>query len=201
LLAFLILPLIGSIPYFYTDPFSSVTLADRFTNSYFESVSGFTTTGFSFIADTDALPRCILVFRSVTELMGGVGVVFLVLAFFQSKRAMPTLGGTLGIDKLSRNYKKTFISVLFIYGAFIIAFTAIFYALGYEDAVGVGTFVIDMISGGFSPNVQQFQQYIALVPQILIILLMLLGSVNFAFNYHLLTGKIKKAFSRKLACS
>ena len=199
LLAFLILPLIGAIPYFYSDPFTSATLADRFTNSYFESVSGFTTTGFSFIANTDALPRCMLVFRSVTELMGGVGIVFLILAFFQSKRAMPTLGGTLGIDNLSKNYKKTFVSVLVIYSAYIIGFTAIFYALGYKDVISVGTFVIDMISGGFSPNVQQFQQYLFLVPEILIILMMLLGSVNFAFNYHLLTGKLKKAFSMEVA--
>ena len=91
--AFLILPLIGSIPYLAIDPFNSPTPIDRFTNGYFESVSGFTTTGFSFIANTDVLPRCLLVFRSLTELMGGVGVVFLILAFFQSKRALPKLGG------------------------------------------------------------------------------------------------------------
>ena len=193
--AFLILPLIGSIPYLYMDPFNSANPMDLFTNSYFESVSGFTTTGFSFIANTDTLPRCLLVFRSLTELMGGVGVVFLVLAFFQSKRGMPKLGGALGIDNLARNLKRMFFFVLAIYGIYIAVFTALFYLAGYRDLVVTGTFVVDMITGGFSPNPAQFQQYLFFVPQILMILLMFLGSVNFAFNYHLLTGKIKKILS------
>ncbi len=198
LLAFLVLPLIGAIPYIYTDPFNSPNPLDRFTNGYFESVSGFTTTGFSFISNPDVLPRCILVFRSLTELMGGVGVVFLVLAFFQSKRALPKLSGILGIDNLSGNLKKMFFFVFAVYSVYILIFTGIFYAAGYTNVVATGTFVIDTITGGFSPTPAQFQQYLFVVPQILIIALMLLGSVNFAFNFHLVTGKIKKVFSLEI---
>ncbi len=198
LLAFLILPLIGAIPYIYLDPFNSAGSLDRFTNSYFESVSGFTTTGFSFIASSDALPRSLLVFRSITELMGGVGVVFLILAFFQSKRALPKLGGVLGIDNLSRNLRKMFFFVLAIYGVYILVFTGLFFAAGYRDLLVTGTFVIDTLTGGFAPSTQQFQQYLFFVPQILMILLMFFGSVNFAFNYHLLTGKIRKMFTLEI---
>jgi len=193
--AFLILPLIGAIPYLYLDPFSSPTIADRFTNSYFESASGFTTTGFSFITNTETLPRCILLFRSLTELMGGVGVVFLVLAFFQSKRALPKLGGVLGIDNLNRNLKKMFLLVFAIYAVYIVVFTVLFFVIGYHDVVADGSLVIDTLTGGFSPTQQQFQQYLSFLPQIILIILMLLGSVNFAFNYHLLTGKIKRGFT------
>jgi trk system potassium uptake protein TrkH len=196
--AFLILPLIGAIPYLYLDPFSSTNTLDRFTNSYFESASGFTTTGFSFIANPDALPRSILVYRSLTEIMGGVGVVFLILAFFQSKRALPKLGGVLGIENLNKNLKRMFFLVLAIYGIYIIFFTAVFYLLGYTNLVVTGTFVIDILTGGFALNPLQFQQYLAVVPQILIIVLMFLGSVNFSFNYHLLTGKVKKVFSPEI---
>jgi trk system potassium uptake protein len=195
LLAFVILPLIGSIPYLYLDPFGSSTVPERFTNSYFESVSGFTTTGFSFIADTAALPKCILVFRSLTELMGGIGIVFLVLALFQSKRGMPRLGITLGIDNLNGNLKKMFGAVLAVYSAIIIIFTAIFYLIGYTDVVSNGTFVIDTITGGFQPSTQQYAQYMLFIPKLLIMALMFFGAVNFGFNYHLLTGKIKKAFT------
>jgi 3-isopropylmalate dehydratase small subunit len=42
-------------------------LFDRFTNSYFDSVSGFTTTGFSFVTNADVLPRSLLVYRSLTD--------------------------------------------------------------------------------------------------------------------------------------
>lgn len=199
LLSFIILPLIGSIPYLYLDPFSSSNIPERFTNSYFESVSGFTTTGFSFIANTETLPNCILVFRSLTELMGGVGIVFLILAFFQSKRGMPKLSGTLGINNLNGNLKKMFFSIFAIYAAIIIIFTAIFYLIGYTDLVLTGTFVIDTITGGFQPTGDQYTQFLFAIPKILIIMLMFFGAVNFAFNYHLLTGKIKKLFSREIA--
>lgn len=194
-LAFIILPLIGSIPYIFVDPFNSPNILDLFSNSYFESVSGFTTTGFSFIASTEALPRCILVFRSLTELMGGVGIVFLVLAFFQSKRALPRLGGVLGIEKLNKNLRRMFLLVFVIYSVFIIGFTLLFYAMGYSNVVATGAFVVDTITGGFAPDVQQFEQYLYVAPKALMIIMMFIGSVNFAFNYHLVTGKIKKVFS------
>ncbi len=198
-LAFLILPLIGSIPYLSVDPFNSPNMIDRFSNSYFESVSGFTTTGFSFIASTEALPRCILVFRSLTELMGGVGIVFLVLAFFQSKRALPKLGGVLGIENLNKNLKRMFLLVFAIYSVFILAFTLLFSAMGYSNVVATGAFVVDTITGGFPPDAQQFGQYLYVAPKVLMIIMMFIGSVNFAFNYHLLTGKIKKVFSLEVA--
>ncbi|MCL4429425.1 MAG: hypothetical protein M1167_01615 [Chloroflexi bacterium] len=197
--AFIILPLIGAIPYIYSDPFHSANLLDRFTNGYFESVSGFTTTGFSFITNTAALPNSMLVFRSLTELMGGVGVVFLILAFFQSKKSLAKLSDRLGIGNLNGNLKKMFFTVFAIYGIYIVAFTAIFYALGFNNLLNTGTFVIDTITGGFQPNAQQFQQYLSFIPKILIITLMLVGSVNFAFNYHLFTGKIKQIFSKEVA--
>lgn len=198
LLAFVILPLIGSIPYLYLDPFGSASIPERFTNSYFESVSGFTTTGFSFIADTATLSNCILVFRSLTELMGGIGIVFLVLALFQSKRGMPRLGATLGVDNLNGNLKKMFGAVLAIYSAIIIIFTVLFYLSGYTNIVSTGTFVIDTITGGFQPSSAQYAQYMLFIPKLLIIALMFLGGVNFGFNYHLFTGKIKKVFTLEI---
>ncbi len=197
--AFVILPLIGATPYLYSDPFNSPSIGDRFTNSYFESVSGFTTTGFSFIANTDTLPRSMLVFRSLTELMGGVGMVFLILAFFQSKKSLKKFSGVLGIDNLNGNLRKMFLLVFAIYGIFIALFTAIFYFLGNTDLLSTGTFVIDVITGGFTPDSQHLQPYLFLTPKILLIILMFLGSVNFAFNYHLLTGKIRQMFSKEVA--
>ena len=149
LTAFLILPLIGSIPYIYNDPFISANIFERVTNSLFESVSGFTTTGFSFITNPDVLPRSMLVYRSLTELMGGVGVVFLILAFFQSKKAMSNLGNTLGVDNLNGNLKKMFASVIGIYGAYIAVFMILFYAIGFTDVIKTGSFVIDTLTGGF----------------------------------------------------
>jgi trk system potassium uptake protein len=195
--AFILLPLIGALPYFYLDPFSSPTAIDTFTNGYFESVSGFTTTGFSFIAHPETLPASLQIYRSITELMGGVGIVFLLLAFFQSKSALGKLGDSLGIENVSGNLKKTFFSVLAMYGVIALVFTGIFYAVGFQNLISTGTFVIDTITGGFSPNAQNFAQYLTLTPKILIIIIMLIGGLNFAFIYNLFTLKIKKIFSKE----
>jgi trk system potassium uptake protein len=199
LVAFILLPLIGSLPFFYTDPFNSLTVADRFTNGYFESVSGFTTTGFSFVSNPEALPASMLIYRSMIELMGGVGIVFLLLAFFQSRKSLSKLGDSLGIDNVNGDLKRTFFSVLGIYASYIIVFTGIFYALGFQNIINTGTFVVDTITGGFQPSPTAYGSYLELAPKICIIVLMILGSLNFAFSYHLFTGKIKKLFSSETA--
>jgi trk system potassium uptake protein TrkH len=199
LAAFIVLPLIGALPYFYSNPFpNSINALERFTNSYFESISGFTTTGFSFV-DAGVLPKSLLIYRSLTELMGGVGIVFLLLAFFQSRKAMDSFSNALGIDGLSSNLKRVFFSVFAIYGVYIVGFTIIFYGLGFTDLIKTGTFVIDTITGGFQTSAQQFQQYLSLAPKICIIILMFVGSVNFAFNYHLFTRKLKNIISAEIA--
>jgi trk system potassium uptake protein TrkH len=196
--AFLLLPLIGAIPYFFSDPFPSPNVVERFTNGIFESVSGFTTTGFSFISAPEALPTSMLVYRSLTELMGGVGIVFLLLAFFQSKRSLENLGISIGVDNVNGNLKRTFGSVFAIYGVFIVAFTILFYLIGFQNPISTGTFVIDTITGGYQPSIQAFQQYLSFTPEIFLIILMLIGSLNFAFSYNLLTLKPRKAFTSEV---
>jgi len=196
LASFIVLPLIGALPYFYMDPFNSTNMAERFSNGIFESVSGFTTTGFSFVTNPEVLPKSLLIYRSMTELMGGIGLVFLLLAFFQSKKkSMEVYGNSIGVDNVNGDLKKTFLSVFAIYSGYIIAFTVIFYTLGFTNLINTGTFMIDTITGGFQPSEQQFQQFLGLAPKIFLIVLMLLGSLNFAFSYNLFTRKPKKAFS------
>jgi len=130
--------------------------------------------------------------------MGGVGIVFLLLAFFQSRRSLNHLGNAMGLEEVSGDLKKTFFYVLAIYSAYIVIFTVAFYVLGFQDVIRTGAFMIDTITGGFQPSVSQFQRYLALAPKILLTVLMFLGSVNFAFNYRLFTRKIKEAFSTEV---
>jgi len=196
LAAFIVMPLIGAVPYFYMDPFSSTSVIERFSNGIFESVSGFTTTGFSFVANPEALPNSLLIYRSLTELMGGVGIVFLLIAFFQSKKqSMEAYSNTLGIENLNGNVKKTFLSVLGIYGGYVLAFTAVFFALGFTNLIGTGTFMIDVLTGGYQPSEQLLQPFLAPVPKIFFMVLMVLGASNLAFIYQLLTRKLKKMVS------
>jgi trk system potassium uptake protein len=111
LATFILMLLIGALSYFYMNPFGSTNVLDKFTNGYFESVSGFTTTGFSFIANPETLPYSMLIYRSITELMGGVGIVFLLLAFFQSRKSLHNLSNSAGIENVCGSLKKTYFSV------------------------------------------------------------------------------------------
>jgi trk system potassium uptake protein len=199
LATFIVIPLIGAIPYFYYNPFGAANILDKFTNGYFESVSGFTTTGFSFITNPDILPKSLLVYRSMTELIGGVGIVFLLLAFFQSRKSLNNLSNSVGISDVCGSLKKTYFSVFAIYSGYILAFVAIFYALGFTNLINTGTFIIDTITGGFQPTIASYTQYLALAPKICIIALMLLGSLNFAFSYHMFARNLKKALSPEIA--
>ena len=118
-----------------------------------------------------------------------------------SRKSLDSFSNALGIDNLNSNLKRMFFSVFAIYGVYIIAFTTIFSLLGFTDLIKSGTFVIDTITGGFQSSVQQFQQYLSLAPKILIIILMLLGSVNFAFNYTCSRGNLRKQCLQRLCCS
>ncbi len=198
LLAFVLMPLVGSVPYVYSDPFRSSNLLDRFTNAYFESVSGFTTTGLSFIPDSEILPRTILLYRSLTELMGGISIVFLLLVFFHTEESMSNLNKTLGIEDIGGSLKKTYFSVFLIYGVYIVIFTVVFYILGIYDVVKAVSFAIDILTGGFQPSQAQWHQFQSISMRLSLIVLMFVGSVNFGFNYNLMTYRLKELVTKEL---
>jgi trk system potassium uptake protein len=73
-ISWFILGLIGTVPYLVTQSIP------HFTNAFFESISGFTTTGSSILADIEALPKSILFWRAETHWIGGMGIIVLVVA-------------------------------------------------------------------------------------------------------------------------
>ncbi len=75
---------------FATLPFMLGGYIHSFTDAYFEAMSGFTTTGATIIDDVEALPHGILFWRSLTQWVGGLGIVFTVIAF------IPSMAGSSG---------------------------------------------------------------------------------------------------------
>ena len=69
---------IGALPYFFSGAISS------FVDCFFESMSGFTTTGATILEDIEVLPKSILFWRSFTHWLGGMGVVLLIIAILPS---------------------------------------------------------------------------------------------------------------------
>ena len=197
LLSFVLMPLIGAIPYCYDNPFNSTNVVDVFTNAYFESVSGFTTTGFSFFIDSSTLPRSFIMYRAVTELIGGVGIVFILLVFFQSRKAIESWGSVIGIERINDKLKKNFFSIFLVYGLYIVVFTLLFYLFGIRDLIRSSSFVIDAITGGYSPSPSRLLDFLVFPMNIFVLMLMFLGSVHFGFHYHIFTLKLRKAFTEE----
>ena len=66
--------LVGALPFYFSDYFGN------FTDAFFESISGFTTTGATILEDIEALPRSLLLWRSLTHWIGGMGIILLGIA-------------------------------------------------------------------------------------------------------------------------
>ena len=74
----LLVPLVGAVPFLF--------YGLGFTDALFESVSGFTTTGSTVISEPEALPAWLRLWRSLTQWLGGLGLVLFIVAFFPSLR-------------------------------------------------------------------------------------------------------------------
>ncbi len=76
--AWLFLSVLGALPYIFSGHIPN------FIDAFFESVSGFTTTGSSILTDIEALPKSILFWRSMTHWIGGIGIIVLVIIIMPS---------------------------------------------------------------------------------------------------------------------
>ncbi|MBN2214261.1 MAG: TrkH family potassium uptake protein [Bacteroidales bacterium] len=187
-LSWLIISLIGCLPYILSGAIPS------FINAFFESVSGFTTTGSSILTDIEKLPKSILFWRSLTHWIGGIGIIVLVIL------VMPTLqiGGyhlfTLESslkEKIQPKIKSVGYRLLMIYILLTITEISLL-LLGrmnlFESAChAFGT----IATGGFSPrntSISGYSNYI----QYVIMVFMLLAGTNFVIHYCLLKKDLQK---------
>jgi len=192
---FTILPLVLMIPYIWNNAFSSGNPIDLVTNAYFETVSGFTTTGFTFITNAESsLPISLLFYRSLVEFIGGVGLIYILIAFLHPKQSLDNYAETFGVERLSDNLKRVFLSVMLVYTLFVAIFTAVFYLVYSQDLVVASAAAIDVLTGGYQPNVTAGIG----VFQISIIVLMLVGSLNFRFHFNLFHFKLRGVLTREI---
>src|SRR5512133_3283781 len=77
----LIFSIFGTLPYIFSGSIHS------FGDAFFESMSGFTTTGATILPDIESMPHGILFWRSVTQWLGGIGIIFISLSVFPVLRS------------------------------------------------------------------------------------------------------------------
>jgi trk system potassium uptake protein TrkH len=150
-LVFVLLSAIGSIPYLYIGV-ADGNIAQHITDSVFESVSGFTSTGFSVIPDLAVLPQSIILYRGLTEFIGGIGIVVVLLTFFYPEEKLREFAKSMGISKNNNKIKKTFLFIIGVYCLVTISMIIIGYGFGFHNLIDLSSIVFTAMStGGFAP--------------------------------------------------
>ncbi len=196
-LSWIALSLFGSLPFM----FSGVTKS--FADALFETVSGFTTTGASIFKTVEDLPKCILIWRSFTNWIGGMGVLVFVMAFLP-------LGGAHNMNimkaespgpSVSKLVPKVRTSALILYVIYLVltALQFILLICGGDvdvfDAVNISFSTAG--TGGFGTKNDGFASF-STYTQIVTTVFMLIFSINFGSYYLLLKGKLKDAFNSEV---
>ena len=189
------------ISFFGTLPFLLSRTIPTFTNAFFETMSGFTTTGASILTDIEALPKSILFWRSMTHWIGGMGIIVLTVAIlpFLGIGGMQLYSAEMpGVtkDKLHPRITETAKRLWGIYVMLTLIETVLLMAGGMNLFDGLCHSFGTMATGGFSTrntSIANFSPYI----QYVIIFFMFFAGMNFNLHYLALQGKLKQIFKNE----
>jgi trk system potassium uptake protein TrkH len=189
-LVFILLSVIGAIPYIYIN-FSTLDPAENITNGIFEASSGFTTTGYSVIQNLSSIPQSIIFYRALTQFIGGMSIVLILVAFFYPEAKLSDFFKGMGFQG-NQKIKKTFLLILLIYALICIIMISAGFILGYRDIVSLISFIFSALStGGFHPFNDITSAATTFPLNIILIISMVLGASNFIVLAGLFKGKIK----------
>jgi len=187
---------------FGTIPFILSGSIPDFTDAFFETMSGFTTTGATILTDIESVPKGILFWRSMSQWIGGMGIIVLTVAL------LPIIGvGGMQLfvaeapgispDKLKPRIKDTAKRLWLIYFGLtmIETFLLKYGGMTFYDALNHG--LTTMATGGFSTKNSSIAYYDSPFIQYVIIVFMFLAGVNFTITYFGLKGKFKKVWNNE----
>jgi len=193
-LGWIFISAIGAIPYIFIIDASII-------DSFFEAVSGFTTTGITVFSGLDAMPYSLLFWRALTQWIGGLGILslFLVIAYqsggyhhiylaeshkISSSRPRPGLANTLKI-------------IWGVYLLFTILATIMYFIGGMPIFDSITHAFTTLSTGGFSPHDASIAYYAShnynyfKFIEYAVTFFMLLGGINFIIHFRLITGEIE----------
>ena len=194
-LSWIVLSIMGSLPFLFSGSITSPV------NALFETVSGFTTTGASILSDVESLPRCILLWRSFTHWIGGMGVLVFILSL------LPLTGGYHmnlmkaespgpSVEKLVPKIQSTAKILYSIYMAMTILEIILLLAGGMPLFDSLTTTFGTAGTGGFGIKNDSIASYSPYLQNVVTVFMILFG-INFNFYFLLLMRKPKKALKNE----
>lgn len=195
-LGWLGMTIFGTLPYLISGEIP------YFTDAFFETMAGFTTTGASILNDIESVGKGILMWRSLTQWIGGMGIIVLTVAI------LPLLGiGGMQLfvaeapgvtpDKLKPRITDTAKRLWLIYLGLTV-FEAILLKIGgmnYFDSINHA--LTTMATGGFSTRQDSIAYFNSPFIQYVIIVFMFLAGTNFTLTYFGLHGQLKKVWGNE----
>lgn len=183
-LVWIFFTLCGALPYMLAEPHHT------FTDSIFETISGFTTTGASIFTDFSSHSNSIFLWRSITQWMGGMGIIVLGIA------VLPALGiGGMQLfraevpgptsDKLTPRIRDTAMILWKAYVTLTLVCFVLLWGFGMEPFYAMCHALAALSSGGFSPHSESIAYYASPAIQYILAGAMFMAGMNFALHYQI----------------
>ena len=195
-LGWLMMAFFGTLPYFFSGSI------DFFTDAFFETMSGFTTTGATILTDIEGMPKGVLFWRSLTQWVGGMGIIVLTVAI------LPILGiGGMQLfvaeapgispEKLKPRIKDTAKRLWLIYLGLTTMemILLMFGGMSFFDAINHS--LTTMATGGFSTKHDSIAFFDSAYIQYVITFFMFLAGTSFTITYFGMKGKFKKLWDNE----
>lgn len=195
-LSWIVLSLFGALPFVFSGAIPN------YIDALFETVSGFTTTGSSIVPKVSELPRTMLMWRSFTHWVGGMGVLVFIMAILplsgaKNMHIMRAESPGPTVSKLVPRVKKT---ALILYAIYFVMTVIQFVLLLFGDMTpfeALNTAFATAGTGGFGVRDDSLLSFGA-YSQIIVTVFMLLFSVNFNSYYLLINKKVREAFNSEV---
>jgi len=186
-LGWIIASIIGSIPYIYILKMSPV-------DAFFETMSGFTTTGMTLIKIIEGKPYSILFWRALTQWIGGVGIILFFIVIFAG-------GGAPGLrrlymaeareEKLTVSTWHTVKCIWIIYFAYSALCAVALWIAGMDPYEAITHTFTVLSTGGFSTRTASIAAFNSLAIEIILIVFMVIGGISFLAHYTLFTKGLR----------
>ena len=195
-ISWLVAMALGALPLYLSGHWKS------YLDACFDSMSGFATTGLTLVQDLDHLSYTHNLWRHLIMFIGGQGIVIVALSFFVkgASGAFKMYVGEARDERIMPNVISTsrfiwLVSIVYlILGTIALGVTGILGGMRPGNAFfhGACIFMAAFDTGGFSPQSQNILYYHSLSYEIITIVIMILGAINFKLHYHIWTGNRKE---------
>jgi len=185
-----LLSFFGSFPFIF-----DMNLSMSFVDAFFESVSGWTTTGATIISNLDDLSPSILIYRQLLQWLGGMGIVVLALA------VLPMLGvggmqlykaesgGPIKDNKISPRIAETAQNLWKVYLGLTLSCAGAYYLAGMNLFDAIAHSFSTIAIGGFSTHNQSIAYFNSFAIELVCMIFMFLSALNFILHFHSLKSK------------